>query len=174
MRVKAIPWIVVGYVDLVRGIPVLVFLFIVYYLLPVFGVVLPKFTSAIIALSLYFSGFVAEILRGAIASIPQGQIQAAVALGMLRRQVDFVVIYPQAIRIALPSLMNLSSIIIKATSVVSIIGVWELMAATREIVARTMLPFQFFIIAMLLYFILCFGIVRMAAQLEKRYAAAYK
>ena len=170
---RAFRWTLRRYVDVVRGIPLLVFLFLVYYVLPLFGLAPSNFASAVIALSLYFSGYVAEILRGAIGAIPSGQVQGAIALGMRRWKIELIVIVPQAARIALPPLLNLSSIIIKSTSLVSIIGIWELTYATREIVTRTLLPFEFFVTAMAIYFVVCYGIVRLSGVLERRLAKAY-
>jgi ABC-type amino acid transport system permease subunit len=83
-------------------------------------------------------------------------------------KIQIVVLLPQALRIALPALMNLAAIVIKATSVVSIIGVWELTLATNEAVMRTLAPFTFFIAALAMYFVLCYGTVRCAALLSKR------
>lgn len=172
-RYRVPRWLVGRYVDLVRGVPILVFLFLIYYLLPLFGLSLPRFFSAVIALSLYFSGYTAEVMRGAMTAIPSGQIQSAVALGMRKLQLELVVVLPQALRIAIPPLMNLSSIIIKSTSLVSIIGVWELTLATREIAVRTIMPLQFFTLALVIYFIVCFSIVQIGRYMEKRFAKAY-
>lgn len=157
-----------------RGIPLLVFLFLVYYMLPLLDIRMTSFAASIIALSLYFSGFVAEIVRGAIETIPRAQLQSALALGMQRLRAEVIVIIPQAMRIALPSLLNLSSIAIKSTSLVSIIGVWELTYATREIVVRTLMPFQFFITAMIMYFVICYSIVQINQVLERRLSRGYR
>lgn len=170
---KALNWFISRYVDLVRGIPLLVFIFLVYYLLPLFGIRLESFTAAVVALSAYFSGFVTEIVRSARNSIPQGQVQSGLAIGMTRFKVERVIIAPQALRIALPALINLSSIAIKSTSLVSIIGVWELTYATREIVMRTVMPFQFFLLLMAIYFCVCFSLVVLSKWAERRLAIAY-
>jgi polar amino acid transport system permease protein len=167
-------WLLRRYIDVIRGIPVLVFLFLVYYMLPFFEIRPTSFVSSIVALSLYFSGFVAEIVRGAIETIPRGQLQSALALGMSRLRAEFIVIIPQAMRIALPALLNLSSIAIKSTSLVSIVGVWELTYATREIVTRTVKPFELFIAAMVIYFIVCYSLVLLNRILERRLARGYQ
>jgi His/Glu/Gln/Arg/opine family amino acid ABC transporter permease subunit len=167
-------WIVRRYVELVRGIPLLVFLFLSYYLLPAAGIQTDAFATAVLSLVLYFSAFVAEIVRGAVQSIPQGQIVSGLALGMRRLKVERIVVLPQALRIALPPLLNLCSIIVKSTSLVSIIGVWELTYATREIVMRTVLPFEFFIFAMIIYFVVCYSIVRASKILERKMAVAHR
>ena len=171
---RAASWLVRRYVEFVRGIPLLVFIFLSYYLLPAAGVQTDAFTTAVLSLVLYFSAFVAEIVRGAIRSIPQAQISSGLALGMRRFKVERIVILPQALRIALPPLLNLCSIIVKSTSLVSIIGVWELTYATREIVMRTVLPFEFFIFAMIIYFAVCYSIVRTSRIIERKMALAHR
>jgi His/Glu/Gln/Arg/opine family amino acid ABC transporter permease subunit len=167
-------WLVRMYVEFVRGIPLLVFIFLFYYLLPAAGIQTDAFSSAVMSLVLYFSAFVAEIVRGAVQSIPQGQINSGLALGMRRLKVERIVVLPQAFRIALPPLLNLCSIIVKSTSLVSIIGVWELTYATREIVMRTVLPFEFFIFAMIIYFVVCYSIVRASKFLESKMTMAHR
>lgn len=163
-------WVVRRYVDIVRGIPVLVFIFLIFYLLPLIGLRLGTFTSAVIALATYFSAFIAEIVRGAIAAIPAGQVQSGYALGMTRLRIEWYVIAPQAMRIALPPLLNQCAIAIKTTALASVIGVWELTFATREIVVRTAMPYQFFILLMVIYFCFCFSIVALSKFVERRLA----
>lgn len=155
-------------IEAVRGIPLLVFVFLTYYLLPKLGVNIETIYSGCVALSLFFAVYVAEVFRGAFRTISKVQSEAGMALGMRGWQVRLIIILPQALRISLPSLMNLAAIIIKATSVVSIIGVWELTLATQEIVMRTLSPFTFFVVALIMYFVLCYGTVRLGAHLSKR------
>ena len=155
-------------IEAVRGIPLLVFVFLVYYLLPKLGLNVETMYSGCIALSVFFAVYVAEIFRGAFRTISKVQTEAGMALGMSAWKIQVIVLLPQALRIALPSLMNLAAIVIKATSVVSIIGVWELTLATQELVMRTLAPFTFFIAALVMYFILCYGTVRSATYLSVR------
>lgn len=155
-------------IEAVRGVPLLVFVFLVYYLLPKLGLNVETMYSGCIALSVFFAVYVAEIFRGAFRTISKVQTEAGMALGMSAWKIQVVVLLPQALRIALPSLMNLAAIVIKATSVVSIIGVWELTLATQELVMRTLAPFTFFIAALVMYFILCYGTVRGATYLSVR------
>jgi His/Glu/Gln/Arg/opine family amino acid ABC transporter permease subunit len=155
-------------IEAVRGIPLLVFVFLTYYLLPKIGLHVDTMYSGCIALSIFFAMFVAEILRGAFTAISSVQTEAGMALGMGYWKIQAIVLLPQALRIALPSLMNLAAIVIKATSVVSIIGVWELTLATNELVMRTLAPFTFFIAALAMYFVLCYGTVCSANYLSSR------
>jgi His/Glu/Gln/Arg/opine family amino acid ABC transporter permease subunit len=154
--------------EAVRGIPLLVFVFLIYYLLPKVGLNIDTMYSGCVALSIFFAMYVAEILRGAFRTISKVQTEAGMALGMSAWKVQTIVLLPQALRIAMPSLMNLAAIVIKATSVVSIIGVWELTLATNELVMRTMAPFTFFIAALVMYFVLCYGTVRSASYFSNR------
>lgn len=155
-------------VEAIRGIPILVFIFLTYYILPVMGIRIDKFYVAIIALAVFFSAFSTEIFRGSFRSISRGQTESGKAMGMSIWQIQTIVLLPQVVRTSLPALMNLAAIIIKATSLVSIIGVWELTLATNELVMRTMAPFTFFIVAMIIYFIICYSIVRTAQHLLRR------
>lgn len=165
---RAVSFVLRCLIEGIRGIPLLVFVFLIYYLLPQLGINIDTFYSGCVALALFFSTYVSEILRGAFRTIPKVQTEAGKALGMGHWKIQFIVVLPQALRIALPSLMNLAAIVIKATSVVSIIGVWELTLATNEAVMRTLAPFTFFLAALGMYFVLCYGTVRGAGYLSRR------
>jgi His/Glu/Gln/Arg/opine family amino acid ABC transporter permease subunit len=160
--------------QLVRGTPVLVFVFLVYYLLPVAGIRLEKTSTAIVSLSVFFSVFFSETFRSAVAAIPRGQRQSGLAMGMSRWDVERIVVLPQAFRIALPPMMNLSAIVVKSTSIVSIIGAWELTYATNELVMRTMQPFQYLLTAMGVYFCICYSLVRVGKHLARRLSASQR
>ncbi|PZP90893.1 MAG: ABC transporter permease [Variovorax paradoxus] len=155
-------------VEAVRGVPLLVFILLTYYALPKIGIRVGAFSAGAVALGLFFACFVADILRGAFKIIPRVQTEAGKALGMGFWRIQTTVLLPQVLRVALPPLMNLAAIVIKATSVVSMIGVWELTMATNEVVMRTMAPFTFFLTAMFLYFVLCYGTVRCAGIASSR------
>src|SRR5882757_5686534 len=165
---RAVAFVTRCLVEAVRGIPLLVFVFLTYYLLPKIGLYVDTMYSGCVALSIFFAMFVAEIFRGAFRTISKVQTEAGMALGMSYWKIQTVVLLPQALRIALPSLMNLAAIVIKATSVVSIIGVWELTLATNELVMRTLAPFTFFLAALVMYFVLCYGTVCSATYLSSR------
>lgn len=169
LKLRILSWLILRYDDIVRGCPPLVFIFLIFFLLPVLGINTSKFVAALVSISVYFSGFVCETLRGASKSIPSGQVYAAQALGMSRFQSEYIVIFPQAIRISLPSMLNLSAILVKTTSLASLIGFWELTLATRELVVRTVQPFTYFGIAFVFYFIVCFSL----AYISKRVAGRH-
>lgn len=168
------PWpvrsVITTYVFVVRGIPVLVWMFLAYYALPAFGITIGDVFAVIGALILYTGAFVTEITRGAVLSVPKGQIDAAKSLGMRWLGMLRQVILPQAVKMSVPPLLNNSVMMIKATAYVSIVGVWELTYAAREIVERTLAPFEIFLGVMLLYFVICYPLTVIARHLERRFA----
>ena len=161
---------ITAYVFLVRGIPVLVWMFLAYYMLPELGLVVGDVTAVIGALIVYTAAFVTEIMRGAVLSVPRHQTDAAKALGMRKLTMLKEVILPQAITLSVPPLLNNSVMMIKATSYVSVVGVWELTYAAREVVERTLAAFQIFLGVMLIYFLICYPLTLAARYLEKKYA----
>lgn len=165
-----IRWMIATYVFAIRGIPVLVWLFLSYYALPAMKIFVNDFVAVTGALVVYTAAFVTEIVRGAILSIPRGQIDAAKAIGMRRATYMRLVILPQAIKVSIPPLLNTSIMMIKASSYVSVVGVWELTYAAREVVERTLAPFQIFFGVMLIYFLICYPLALGAQHLERRFA----
>ena len=158
------------YVFLIRGIPVLVWMFLAYYMLPQLGLIIGDLFAVIGSLILYTGAFVSEIARGAVLSVPKHQIESAKALGMNKFDILRLVIIPQAIKMSIPSLLNNSVMMIKATAYVSVVGVWELTYAAREVVERTLAAFQVFFGVMCIYFLICYPLTIVASQLEKRYS----
>ena len=158
------------YVFLIRGIPVLVWMFLAYYMLPQLGLIIGDLYAVIGSLILYTGAFVSEIARGAVLSVPKHQIDSAKALGMNKFNILRLVIIPQAMKMSIPSLLNNSVMMIKATAYVSVVGVWELTYAAREVVERTLAAFQIFFGVMCIYFLICYPLTIVASQLEKRYS----
>lgn len=163
-------WIITSYVFIVRGIPVLIWMFLAYYALPEFGIVVGDFTAVIGALILYTGAFVTEISRGAVLSVPKTQTEAAKSLGMRKFTMLRLVLLPQAMKMSIPPLLNNSVMMVKATAYVSVVGVWELTYAAREVVERTLAAFQVFLGVMLIYFLICYPLSVAARRLEKRFA----
>ena len=164
--------IIVGYIFLIRGIPLLVLLTFVYYLLPLTGIDLPPFWGVVMVLALYYAAFMSEAFRAGIQSLPLAQWDAARSLGMSRRLMLQIVIFPQALRLAAPPFVNLCINLIKATSLVSIVGLWELTMASREVVERTLAPFQIFLAAAAMYFCICYALALYGKYLERRVVLA--
>jgi polar amino acid transport system permease protein len=146
----------------------LVLLTFVYYLLPLTGIDLPPFWGFVLVMACYYAAFMSEAFRAGILSLPQAQWDAAKSLGMSRRQMLHIVIFPQAMRLAAPPFINLCINLIKATSLVSIVGLWELTMASREVVERTLAPFQIFLAAAALYFCICYALALYGKHLERR------
>ena len=165
--------IITIYVFILRGIPVLVWMFLAYFMLPQFGIVIGDFTAVIGALALYCAAFVTEIARGAILSVPKHQTEAAKGLGMQKFTILRLVVIPQALAMSIAPTLNNSVMMIKATAYVSVVGVWELTYAAREVVERTLAAFQVFLGVMLIYFLICYPLTLAARKLEKKFAYAH-
>jgi polar amino acid transport system permease protein len=156
------------YLFIVRGIPLLVLLTFVYYLLPLTGIDLPPFWGVVVVMSLYYAAFMSEVFRAGIESLPQAQWDAARSLGMQRHLLMRIIILPQALRLAAPPFVSLCANLVKATSLVSIVGLWELTMASREVVERTLAPFQIFLGAAAIYFCICYAMALYGRYLERR------
>jgi His/Glu/Gln/Arg/opine family amino acid ABC transporter permease subunit len=156
------------YLFLARGIPLLILLFAMYYMLPYVGIDLQPTVGGILVIGVYYGAFMSQVFRAAILSLPKNQWDAARGLGMRSLLVLEIVIFPQAFRIAAPPFVNTCMQLIKSTSLVSIIGLWELTMAGRETVERTLAPFQIFAGVALIYFCLCYSLAAYGRHLENR------
>src|ERR1700745_1956857 len=156
------------YLFLARAIPLLILLFAMYYMLPYVGIDLQPTVGGILVIGVYYGAFMSQVFRAAILSLPKNQWDAARGLGMRSLLVLEIVIFPQAFRIAAPPFVNTCMQLIKSTSLVSIIGLWELTMAGREVVERTLTPFQIFAGVALIYFCLCYSLATYGRQLENR------
>jgi len=156
------------YVFLVRGIPLLILLFAMYYMLPYVGIDLNPTAGGIVVIGLYYGAFMSQVFRAAILSLPKSQWDAARGLGMRLPLALQIVIFPQAFRVAAPPFVNTCMQLVKSTSLVSIVGLWELTMAGREAVERTLAPFQIFAGVALIYFCICFSLASYGRHLEKR------
>lgn len=173
--VKAIAWI---YVEFIRGTPLLVQIFIVFYALPQIGIQMPqipwlsddfpRFFAGIIALSINSGAYVAEIFRAGIQAVDKGQSEAAWSLGMKQPRTMMSIILPQAVRNILPALGNEFVTVIKESSLVSVIGIAELMYKTNIVKSNTYNFFGTLIFCALLYFMMTFITSRLVNLLERR------
>ncbi len=143
------------YVSLMRGTPLLVQIFVIYYGLPSLGISLDPTPAGVIALSANVAAYMSESMRGAILGIERGQWLAAYSLGLSWGQTLRYVIGPQALRIAVPSLSNSLISLIKDTSLVSVITVTELLRSAQEIIASTYQPLPLYLAAAAVYWVLC-------------------
>ncbi len=161
-----------SYIELVRGTPLLVQLYIIYYGLPrLLGVDFGDITLGIIAISLNSAAYVGEIIRAGILSIDKGQMEAARSLGMSHKMAMIYIIIPQAFKNILPALGNEVIVLIKESSIVSVVGIHDLMYNADTIRGNTYLPFEPLIIAAAIYFTITFILSKLLGLLERRMRA---
>jgi His/Glu/Gln/Arg/opine family amino acid ABC transporter permease subunit len=150
---RVVEALVAVYVDFVRGTPLLIQIFLVFFALPVIGVRLHEITAGIVALAINTSAYVAETVRGAVGSIERGQTEAAKAIGMRRPTILVHILMPQALRPMLPPLTNELISMLKNTSLLSVISVYELTRAGQAIVSTYFAPFEVYVLLALYYYV---------------------
>jgi len=171
MRLSTRRWLAAtagAYVTAIRGTPALAQLFFIYFGLAELGLVMSSYQAAIIGLGANAAAYVAEIYRAGIESIPRGQVEAARAIGMRTPMVYRYVVIPQMVTVVLPPLCNQGIVLLKETSVASLIAAPELMLRTRELVAESYMPLELYVIAALMYFALAFPLAQAVRLLEQR------
>ncbi|MGJ3521986.1 amino acid ABC transporter permease [Nitratidesulfovibrio sp. D1] len=169
-RRRPLAWAARAFISALRGIPILVLLLIVFYMLPLAGIELPPVAAAIIALSLNSGAFQAEIYRGGFASIPPGQAEAARALGMGEGRILRRILIPQVLVRVLPSLVNELIMLLKNSSLTSAITVVELLRASQQVVAATYRPTEIYLTAALLYVVMSTGLSALGGMVRARLA----
>ncbi|MBM7615702.1 amino acid ABC transporter permease [Alkaliphilus hydrothermalis] len=169
---KPVKFLASAYIEFVRGTPLLVQLFLIYYGLPHIGIDLPDMVAGIFAVSLNSGAYVAEIIRGGIQSIDKGQMEAGRSLGMSYKMTMKEVIIPQAFKNILPALGNEFIVIIKESAIVSVIGIHELMYKTDVVRGITYKPFTPLIVAAIIYFVLTFSISKFLGIAERSMRAS--
>jgi cystine transport system permease protein len=157
-----------AYISVIRGTPLLVQLFVVFYGLPSIGVVIPPWPSAVIAFSLNVAGYAAEIIRASILSVPKGQWEAGHTIGMSRRRTLRRIILPQAARVSVPPLSNTFISLVKDTSLASLILVTELFREAEQIAAFSQEFMLLYLEAALVYWVFCLVLAVGQDALEKR------
>jgi polar amino acid transport system permease protein len=162
----------IGWINAVQGTPLLGHLFLVFFGLALFGWDVPRVLAATTALSIYGSAFLADIWRGAVEAIPQGQWEASAALGLSRWRQMRLVIFPQAFTIAIPPTVGFLVQLIKNTSLASVIGVIELSREAQLVNGATFAPFIVYACVCALYFVLCYPLTAWSRLLEARLAPA--
>ncbi|MEH7342411.1 amino acid ABC transporter permease [Bacillus sp. JJ1532] len=158
------------FINLMRGIPFLIQIFIVYYSFSSFGIEIPAFASGVLAMALNTAAFQAEIIRAGIESIPKGQSEAAIALGISKRQAMLRIIIPQMFVKILPSITNELITLLKNSSLVSVIAVVDLTRVGQQIVSTSYSPAEIYIAVALLYFLMNLAISQGARFIERRTA----
>lgn len=158
------------YVSFVRGTPFVVQIFIIFFILPEWGIQLEAFDAALLAMAIMGSAFICEIVAGGIESIPRGQWEAATSSGLsLFQQLRFVIV-PQSMKVILPPLVGQYVLLIKDTSVISVIGVMELTRVGWLTVVRIPEGLMVFSLVGVLYFVISYPLILLSNYLEKRMA----
>lgn len=163
-----------GYIELFQGTPLLMQLFLAFFGLALFGVNVPAWLAAGIALILWTAAFLSEIWRGCVEAIAKGQWEASASLGMGRLQQLRHVILPQALKIAVPPTVGFSVQVVKGTSLTSIIGFVELSKAGTVVTNATFMPFTVYGYVALIYFALCFPLSKASQLLERKLNVAHR
>jgi polar amino acid transport system permease protein len=157
-----------AYLYIVRGVPLLVLLFAMYYALPYAGIDLDPMSGGALVIGLYFAAFMAEVFRGAVLAVPNGQWEAGRSIGLRTPRIMVDIVLPQVLRVAGPPYINTVIMLVKGTSLVSIIGLADVTFVGRQIVERTLAPFEIFGGVAVIYFVICFALSRGGAYLERR------
>lgn len=176
-KIKPLSWLATGYIEFFRGTPLMVQLMFIFYGLPMIGFQLPdipfipnfsRFASGIVAMSLNSCAYVAEVIRSGIQAVDGGQMEAARSLGFKKSQAMTMVIMPQAIRNILPALGNEFVTVIKESSIVSVIGIADLMYRTKGVMSKNYRNLECLFIAAIIYFIMTFISGRLIALMERK------
>ncbi|MGD7045042.1 amino acid ABC transporter permease [Jeotgalibacillus proteolyticus] len=162
-------WPTRTYISFMRGVPILVILFMLYFGLPIIGLQLSPLQAALIAFSVNSAAYIAEIIRSALSSVDKGQWESAKALGLTYWQTMYGIILPQSIRIATPPLANVQLDIIKASSLAAMITVPEIFQKARIVGGREFDFMTMYIVVALIYWALCSAMTVLQNYLEKRY-----
>lgn len=156
------------YISIVRGTPLLVQLFVIFYGLPSIGILINPWPSAVLAFSLNVGGYAAEVIRAAILSVPRGQWEAAYMIGMSRRRSLTRIILPQAARVSVPPLSNTFISLVKDTSLASLILVTELFREAQQVAAFSQEFMLLYLEAALVYWVICLALSSTQSALERR------
>jgi len=157
------------YISFVRGTPLLIQIFFVYYALPgLVGLDVPPFFAGVLTLSLNSGAFLSEVFRAGISAIPRGQVEAAQALGLKKKIIWGRIILPQVFIKILPPLTNELTMLVKASGLLSVITVVELVRAAQQVMIQTFRPAEVLIAAAVFFFIICFLLSSLARRLERR------
>lgn len=156
------------YVEVVQNVPLLLQVFVFYAIFPLVGIKIGSFMIGVIAIGIYHGGYISEVVRSGIGSIHRGQFEAAKSQGFSYWQMMFAIILPQAMRIILPPLAVQAANLIKNTSVLALIAGGELMYFSNSFAGSTSYYGPVYVVAAILYFLICFPLSRLAIRLEKR------
>ena len=158
------------YIEVVRGMPALTLLFLIYFGLAPLGIVLNSFTAAVVAFGLNGAAYLAEVYRAGIQAVDPGQREAAQMLGLRRSQVMYEITLPQAVPVVLPPMGNYLVSLLKDTSIASLIAAPELMLRARDLAGTYYLPMEYYLVAGAMYLIMAWPMMHMVRRLERHFA----
>lgn len=167
-KVIGLSQVFVSIIEIIRAAPFLLLVYAVYFILPYTGISLSAYNSGVMVLSLTASAFFSEIFLSGLRAIDSGQYQAADALGMTFIQKFWKIILPQIWRMTLPSIVGQIVMIIKDTTIISLIGLSDVMRTSRQISLLTLNPFISFGIVAFYFFIVCFPLIMASKKLERK------
>lgn len=162
------------YIQFIRGTPLLLQLFVIYYVLPYGGIVLPPFLAGVFGLTINYAAYMAEVFRSGIGAVAKGQWEASAALGMGRGLALRRIILPQAIRIIIPALGNFFVSIFKDSSLVSVITMRDLMLSGQLLASATFRHFEIFALVAIIYFAISYPASKLSEWLEYRFGPDYR
>lgn len=164
---RGLRWLAEGYTGFIRGVPELVLLLLIFYGVPTliqsiveklgdpdFRLAVEPFSFGIVTIGVIYGGYATEVFRGAMQTVPRGQLEAGLAIGMTRAQVFFRILVPQLWRFAIPGLGNVWLVLQKATALMALINVEELMRQTQVAAGATKEPFTFYLVASFIYLLI--------------------
>jgi len=157
------------YVWFIRGTPTLIQVYITYFSLPVVGIVLTPEVAGVLALGVSSGAYMSEIFRSGLQAIPKGQYESTVAMGMARHKAFGRIIFPQVFRMVLPAVTNEAINTLKASSLLSLITVYEVTLHTQALIAETFSPLEFYLVSTALYLLLADIVGRLSRAMERRY-----
>ncbi len=182
-RLPFVRWASIGFIELVRGVPLITMLFMASVMLPLFlpeGVTFDKLLRALIGVALFSGAYLAEVIRGGLQAIPRGQYEAADALGLSYPQKMSLIVLPQALKLVIPGIVNSSIALFKDTSLVLIIGLFDLLGIVQQAISSDATwfspstPATGYVFAGFVFWIFCFGMSRYSQWMERRLGAADK
>ena len=163
-------WPIRIYSDVIRGLPLLVLIFSIYYMLPLTGWNVSNFWAAVTALAAFQTAHVIEVTRGAVQSIPSGQHEAGKSIGLTFAQRMLYVVFAQALRRFLPPWINTVVATVQGSALVSLVGIVDLMLSIQQVIGRTFKPMPMYVLGALIYFVINYALSLMSRTLESRFA----
>lgn len=167
-NIRPIEWVIRIYVDFVRGTPLLIQIFLVFFALPAVGITMNEIWAGITALAFNLAGYAAEIVRGGVGAVEKGQTEAAKSIGMTRGKILVYILLPQAARQMVPPFTNEMITMIKSSSLLSVISVYELTRSGQAIISVHFVPFEIYGLLALYYWVMITTLSWLTRRLEAR------